>query len=102
VILMIRNVKVTSDSDSREESLEVECIFDDSERRIERKLTVTRCSGEESSNNPYGTNGKIVVTGNFCFVESDHMFQLDEHSIQDAEDALSVFKAIFGETQEND
>lgn len=91
------NLKSPDDGDSYQE-IAVVTVYDDGERRIEHDMTVLRGSNEASCNNPTGTNGRIAVNGNFTYIEyDDGKLVLDEISQEAIDDAVAVFKVIFGE-----
>jgi hypothetical protein len=90
---MITIVKTIS-REFGDSELEIEAEYDDSICIICRKMNVSRVFGGERS-----TGGKIEIYGNFSLTEHNGFLQMDEISRQDAEDALAVFKAIFGESE---
>jgi hypothetical protein len=98
---MIVEVKVTSRGDLGLQRAEMCDVFDDGERHITHKMTVTRAYGESSCTNPEGTNGKIEIYGDFTYKENNEGIMVIDGLSQDALDnAIPVFKAIFGEKYE--
>jgi hypothetical protein len=95
---MIISVKVTAGIDGDMQSAEMTDVFDDNEQRIEHEMTITRCYGKSSCQNPYGTDDKIEVNGDFTYKETDGgSMKLTDVSQDALTNAVTVFKAIFGE-----
>ena len=99
---MIRWVRTLSPTDGYEgAAIKVKCAYEDSNKRIEHLLLVKRFIGADSCTNVNGTDNLIEVHGNFTFIENkDGRQELDQFSQYSINDAISVFKAMFGEIKE--
>jgi len=100
---MIKSVKLIEGLESPNEIIQVETVHDDGESHYESKMTVRRGMGEGTCSNPDGTDGRIEIYGDFTYIETENgsgEMVLSEHSKEDIDDAIAVFRVMFGERME--